>query len=73
MHTLLVACVVLGLAAPKPKEVPKKGIKPEPIVGMWKLEKMTAAGMQLPAKDLTFEFKADGKMVRHDARGPDNE
>lgn len=64
------AGLVLGIAAPGTKEEPKKkDADPPTIVGTWKLQKMTAFGMELPGKDLAFEFTADGKFIRRDARG----
>jgi uncharacterized protein (TIGR03067 family) len=67
------ASVLIGLtvtvAAPAPKEAPKKEAT---IIGEWVGEKMVAGGQERPApKDgITFTFSADGKMtVKEAARG----
>ena len=61
------ASVLVGLAvlvaAPAPKEVPKK----DPgIIGEWVVQKMVVGGMDLPAPpggQGTFNFTADGKLI----------
>jgi len=58
----LVGLAVL-VAAPAPKEAPKK----DPgIVGEWVAEKMVAGGMELPLQQggaFTFLFAPDGKLI----------
>src|SRR5262245_13302091 len=58
----LVGLAVL-VAAPAPKEAPKK----DPgIVGEWIAEKMVAGGMEMPLPpggNPTFNFTADGKLI----------
>jgi len=64
------ATVLLGLAvtvaAPGPKEAPKKKEDPT-IVGSWKLEKAEFGGMALPAgaigEELSLTFNQDGSVV----------
>jgi uncharacterized protein (TIGR03067 family) len=70
---MLIAATVWGIAAPKPKEAVKKDAETPTIVGSWKLEKMTMAGKELPAKELVFEFTRDGKMLAHDPGRPERE
>lgn len=69
--TVFLVGTILVISAPTTKEVPKKGADTPTIVGTWRLDKMTIAGMEMPIKDLAFEFTADGKLIRVDARGAD--
>jgi uncharacterized protein (TIGR03067 family) len=58
--TPLLISLALGVAAPGPKEPPKKD--PPGLVGRWTLESATFAGMAVPKMDsLTITFTADGK------------
>jgi uncharacterized protein (TIGR03067 family) len=65
--TPLLLGLTLALAAPAPKETPKK----DPAhVGSWTLESLTVAGQSLPLPDSekkTITFTADGKIVRDQA------
>jgi len=62
MYTFMVAGLALLIAAPGPKDPPKK----EPtIVGEWVGESATAGGMALPVPQggIKFTFTADGKLT----------
>ncbi len=63
VSTILVASLAWGIAAPAPKVTPKNDAKTAPsIVGFWRVNETTIAGKSSPAKDLIFEFTADGKI-----------
>jgi len=58
--TPLLISLALGVAAPAPKDPPKK--EPPGLVGRWTLESANFAGMALPkTESLTITFTADGK------------
>jgi uncharacterized protein (TIGR03067 family) len=63
MNSMLILAVVL--AAPGPKEAPKKG---PAYVGEWVTETITLGGQQIPVPAMTVRIAADGTMER---RGPD--
>jgi uncharacterized protein (TIGR03067 family) len=65
MYTTVLVALAVTVAAPAPKEAPKKKETPG-IVGVWTLDKAEAAGMALPVGalgDLTLTFSEDGTMV----------
>jgi uncharacterized protein (TIGR03067 family) len=64
MYAALLLGVAVTVAAPGPKESPKK--EAPGIVGAWTLEKMEFGGMALPVSDvgqLSLTFGADGAVV----------
>jgi uncharacterized protein (TIGR03067 family) len=66
MQSALLVGLALTVAAPAPKETPKK--EAPGIVGSWSLEKMEFGGMPLPAGaagqgDLALTFNQDGTVV----------
>ena len=60
MHPSAVLGVILAVAAPVPKDPPKKEL---PVVGEWEGVKAIAGGKEdpLPGGGVTFTFAADGK------------
>ncbi len=63
MNMLPIIGLALSLAAPVPKEAPKKDNGPS-IVGEWECVSLEAGGRIATAaeiKDIKFEFSADGK------------
>ena len=61
---MLIAGTMWGIAAPGPKEEPKKAASQSPIVGEWILDSATAGGMAVPQVDMKFEFTKEGKMIQ---------
>jgi uncharacterized protein (TIGR03067 family) len=60
-----VLILALAVAAPAPKDAPKK----DPLyVGDWVAESITAAGQAIPAPPIVIRLSADGKFER---TGPD--
>jgi uncharacterized protein (TIGR03067 family) len=59
MNTLPAVCLALALAAPAPKDSPKKD--PPTVVGEWTLVSFTLNGQALPFQTQTTIFTADGK------------
>jgi len=62
MYASVLIGLAVSIAAPAPKEPPKKEAT---IVGEWVGEKMVAGGKDRPAPkgEVTFTFSADGKMT----------
>ncbi len=71
MTTSLLIGLALAVAAPGPKEPPRK--EAASIVGAWEAEKGTAGGQDLPIPPggVGFEFAADGSVtLREGKRAP---
>jgi uncharacterized protein (TIGR03067 family) len=66
MYSALLLGLAVTVAAPAPKETPKKKEDPT-IVGSWKLEKAEFGGMAVPAgaigEELSLTFNQDGTVV----------
>jgi uncharacterized protein (TIGR03067 family) len=65
MYTTLFLGLAATLAAPAPKDTPKKK-EAHAIVGSWSLEKAEAAGMVLPGGaigELSLTFSEDGAII----------
>lgn len=63
MFTHLVLGLTVVIAAPAPKEAKKEAF---PVVGEWVVEKISAAGMDIPIvgeKTMGFRFQADGALI----------
>jgi uncharacterized protein (TIGR03067 family) len=57
--------LALAVAAPAPKEAPKKDAPT--LVGVWKVESSIKGGQRSNPEDWTMEFTADGKMIMKEA------
>jgi uncharacterized protein (TIGR03067 family) len=70
MNVLLIAGMAWGIAAPAPKEVPKKET-PSPIIGVWQCESMTYGGQAAPpgVTEMVYEFTAEGKLIIRYTKG----
>jgi uncharacterized protein (TIGR03067 family) len=73
MYPSLLTALALSVAAPGPKDPPKKDTNP--LLGEWTGEKAETGGMPLPVPvgGMTMEFKPDGKVVMTDAGKPPEE
>jgi uncharacterized protein (TIGR03067 family) len=70
MYPSLLTALALTVAAPGPKDPPKKDT--DRLLGAWAGEKAEAAGMPLPVPvgGMTMEFQPDGKLVIKEGAKP---
>jgi uncharacterized protein (TIGR03067 family) len=67
----LIAGTMWGIAAPAPKEPPKKEPPLPVITGIWETQKAVVAGMEVPIPPMAFEFTADGQLNIRDPKRAD--
>ena len=62
--TMFAAAMIWSIAAPGPKEPPKKAAPTPAIVGEWICESITVRGQKAPSPGLAIVFTADGKVFK---------